>query len=47
MIVRRPPPPPPRYEVVPRPRRGYVWAPGRWVWYQRGYVWRRGGWRRH
>src|SRR4029450_11502978 len=22
------PPPPPRYEVVPAPRAGYVWAPG-------------------
>src|SRR6266542_3552782 len=22
------PPPPPRYEVVPAPRVGYVWAPG-------------------
>lgn len=23
-------PPPPRYEVVPPPRAGYVWAPGYW-----------------
>lgn len=23
-------PPQPRYEVVPAPRRGYVWAPGYW-----------------
>ena len=24
------PPPPMRYEVVPAPRPGYVWAPGYW-----------------
>jgi hypothetical protein len=25
-------PPAPRYEVVPAPRRGYVWQPGFWEW---------------
>ncbi|MEP6996751.1 MAG: hypothetical protein ABI900_03830 [Betaproteobacteria bacterium] len=37
-------PPPPRYEVVPRPRVGFVWAPGYWVWDGRHHrhVWRRG-----
>ena len=25
-------PPPPRFERVPPPRRGYVWAPGYWRW---------------
>jgi hypothetical protein len=25
-------PPAPRYEVVPAPRHGYVWAPGYWDW---------------
>ncbi|MBN9542134.1 MAG: hypothetical protein J0H77_35740, partial [Alphaproteobacteria bacterium] len=25
-------PPPLRYEVVPAPRPGYVWAPGQWRW---------------
>jgi hypothetical protein len=25
-------PPAPRYEVVPAPRVGYVWAPGYWAW---------------
>ncbi len=25
-------PPTPRYEVVPAPRAGYVWAPGSWDW---------------
>lgn len=25
-------PPPPRYEVIPPPRAGYVWAPGYWRW---------------
>ena len=38
------PPPPPRYEVAPRPRAGYVWAPGFWNWDGRGHDWRAGHW---
>lgn len=37
-------PPPPRYEVVPAPRHGYVWAPGYWHWDGRHHVWRSGHW---
>ena len=40
------PPPPPRYEVVPRPRPGYVWAPGYWSWDGRRHDWRDGHWER-
>jgi hypothetical protein len=40
------PPPPPRYEVVPRPRPGYVWAPGYWNWNGRDHDWRGGHWER-
>lgn len=32
-------PPPPRHEVVPAPRRGYVWTPGYWEWRRGRYVW--------
>jgi hypothetical protein len=39
-------PPPPRYEVVPAPRRGYVWAPGYWDWNDRRHVWTHGHWQR-
>lgn len=35
-------PPPLRYEVVPAPRVGYVWAPGFWDWRYGRYVWIRG-----
>ena len=35
-------PPPLRYERVPPPRRGYVWAPGRWHWQNTRYVWNAG-----
>lgn len=38
------PPPPLRYEVVPAPRPGYVWAPGYWSWGGSGYVWIGGTW---
>jgi len=38
------PPPPPRYEMVPAPRRGYVWAPGYWNWNGRRHVWVQGHW---
>jgi hypothetical protein len=34
-------PPQPRYEVIPPPRRGYVWAPGYWRWSPR---WHRHDW---
>lgn len=37
-------PPPPRYEAMPGPRQGQVWAPGRWVWNERDYVWQGGRW---
>ena len=37
-------PPPPRYEVVPPPRRGFVWAPGYWRWDGRRHVWMTGSW---
>lgn len=40
------PPPPPRYEAVPRPRAGYVWAPGFWNWNGRDHDWRSGHWER-
>ncbi len=40
------PPPPVRYEVVPAPRRGYVWAPGYWDWNGRRHVWIVGHWER-
>ncbi len=32
-------PPPPRYEVVPAPRVGFVWAPGVWEWRNGRHVW--------
>ena len=37
-------PPPPRYEVLPPPRVGFVWAPGYWAWDRphRRHVWHRG-----
>jgi hypothetical protein len=37
-------PPAPRYEVVPRPRHGYVWAPGYWRWNGYRHVWVPGYW---
>ena len=33
------PPPPPRYEVIPAPRAGYVWAPGYWRWEGHRHAW--------
>ncbi|CDG82634.1 YXWGXW repeat-containing protein [Janthinobacterium agaricidamnosum] len=39
-------PPPPRYESVPQPRRGYVWAPGYWNWDGQRHVWNSGQWLR-
>ena len=37
-------PPPPRREAMPRPRPGYVWAPGHWEWRARSYAWTPGVW---
>ncbi len=37
-------PPPPRVEMVPAPRRGYVWTPGYWNWNGRRHVWVGGNW---
>ena len=39
-------PPAPRYEVVPAPRAGYVWAPGYWDWRSNRHVWVKGHWER-
>ncbi|WP_050462950.1 YXWGXW repeat-containing protein [Herbaspirillum autotrophicum] len=43
-IVIGTPPPPPRYERVPPPRNGYVWAPGYWNWDGHRHVWAGGHW---
>ena len=37
-------PPPARVEVVPAPRRGWVWAQGHWAWRHNHHVWVRGHW---
>ncbi len=37
-------PPAPRYEVLPAPRPGYLWAPGYWDQRGNGYGWVRGNW---
>ena len=37
-------PPPPRYEPVPPPRAGHVWAPGHWEWNGHRHVWAQGHW---
>jgi hypothetical protein len=41
-------PPPPRFERVPPPRRGWVWAPGYWQWNPgwHRHVWVGGHWER-
>jgi len=41
-------PPPARYEAVPAPRRGYVWAPGHWQWnaHRNRHFWTAGNWER-
>jgi hypothetical protein len=39
-------PPPPRFESVPAPRSGYVWAPGYWNWDGYRHVWAGGHWER-
>jgi WXXGXW repeat (2 copies) len=37
-------PPPLRYEAVPAPRNGYVWAPGYWNASGSKHVWKAGHW---
>ena len=37
-------PPPPRFESIPAPRSGYVWAPGYWSWNGYRHVWIGGRW---
>ncbi|HEX3096129.1 MAG TPA: hypothetical protein VHQ02_00345 [Usitatibacter sp.] len=37
-------PPPVRYEVVPAPRVGWVWAPGFWEWRHGRHFWVAGHW---
>ena len=37
-------PPAPRFERVPPPRAGYVWAPGYWRWNGHRHVWANGYW---
>ncbi|TWI69577.1 YXWGXW repeat-containing protein [Pseudoduganella lurida] len=37
-------PPPLRYERMPPPRHGYVWAPGYWGWDGYRHVWMAGSW---
>eukprot|EP01034_Spumella_vulgaris_P035213 gene35213-43412_t len=39
-------PPPLRYESLPPPRHGYVWAPGFWNWNGHRHVWVAGHWLR-
>lgn len=39
-------PPAPRFESVPPPRAGYVWAPGYWDWNGRRHEWVAGHWER-
>lgn len=39
-------PPAPRYEAVPAPRAGWVWAPGHYEWQGREYTWVEGQWMR-
>jgi hypothetical protein len=37
-------PPAPRYEAVPPPRPGFVWAPGYWGWHGGRWAWGSGRW---
>lgn len=37
-------PPPPRYERIPPPRPGYLWAPGYWEWRGHRHEWVGGRW---
>ena len=41
-VIIRVAPPAPRFEVVPAPRPGYIWAPGYWGWEGERHVWRGG-----
>jgi hypothetical protein len=45
-LVIRVAPPAPRVEVVPAPRRGFVWVPGYWNWNGRQHVWVAGNWQK-
>ena len=38
------PPPPVRYERIPPPRDGYIWAPGYWDWDGHQHIWAPGHW---
>ncbi|MGH8666809.1 MAG: YXWGXW repeat-containing protein [Burkholderiales bacterium] len=38
------PPPLPRYEAMPPPRSGFVWAPGHWRWNGCKHAWTAGHW---
>ena len=40
-------PPPVRYEIVPAPRAGYLWAPGYWNWDGSQHAWSSGHWERN
>ncbi|MEP7155024.1 MAG: YXWGXW repeat-containing protein [Betaproteobacteria bacterium] len=40
------PPPAVRFEAVPAPRAGYVWAPGYWDYRGHKHVWNKGHWER-
>ena len=44
VLVQYGPPPPLRHEVVPPPRRGYVWVPGHWQWRGHRHYWVPGHW---
>lgn len=37
-------PPAPRFELLPPPRIGYIWAPGYWRWGGSRHVWASGYW---
>ena len=39
-------PPAPRFESMPAPRAGYVWAPGYWNWNGNRHEWNAGHWER-
>ena len=41
-IIVRIAPPAPRVELVPAPRRGYMWVPGYWDWRGKRHVWVKG-----
>lgn len=43
-VVIRSAPPSARYESIPAPRAGHVWAPGYWNWDGRRHVWIDGRW---